>query len=171
VSRDAVALPPWTAASSRPRRARWSDAAALFSRASELIEEHDPAEVVAPRGPLLRRERQLRAGRRQARGVVMLAAGQRGIPCAHYTPQQVKSAVCGSGRADKEQVIRMVQAVLTLAEPPSPDHAADALAVAICHANRAAFGGAVQAAGADVRGSSRPTSALAAAIAAAEARA
>jgi crossover junction endodeoxyribonuclease RuvC len=67
----------------------------------------------------------------------MLAAGQRGIDCTGYTPQQIKGAVCGSGRADKEQVIRMVQALLTLPEPPRPDHAADALAVAICHANRA----------------------------------
>lgn len=73
----------------------------------------------------------------QARGVVMLAAGQRGLPCAAYTPQQVKGAVCGSGRADKDQVQRMVQALLSLPEPPRPDHAADALAVAVCHLNRA----------------------------------
>ncbi|MBA2517380.1 MAG: crossover junction endodeoxyribonuclease RuvC [Solirubrobacterales bacterium] len=73
----------------------------------------------------------------QARGVVVLAAGQRGIPCRSYTPQQVKGAVCGSGRADKGQVQRMVQALLSLSELPRPDHAADALAVAICHANGA----------------------------------
>jgi crossover junction endodeoxyribonuclease RuvC len=71
----------------------------------------------------------------QARGVSMLAAGQRGVPCESYTPQQVKGAVCGNGRADKEQVARMVQALLGLEAPPRPDHAADALAVAICHAN------------------------------------
>ncbi len=73
----------------------------------------------------------------QARGAVMLAAGQRGIACAGYTPQAVKSAVCGSGRADKQQVARMVAALLGLESPPAPDHAADALAVAICHVNRA----------------------------------
>jgi crossover junction endodeoxyribonuclease RuvC len=73
----------------------------------------------------------------QARGVVMLAAGQAGIPCESYTPQQVKAAVCGSGRAGKDQVGRMVQALLALPAPPTPDHAADALAVAICHLNRA----------------------------------
>jgi crossover junction endodeoxyribonuclease RuvC len=71
----------------------------------------------------------------QARGAVMLAAGQRGVPCSGYTPQQVKGAVCGSGRAEKGQVARMVQALLGLAEEPRPDHAADALAVAVCHAN------------------------------------
>jgi crossover junction endodeoxyribonuclease RuvC len=73
----------------------------------------------------------------QARGVVMLAAGQRGVPCESYTPQAVKGAVCGNGRADKEQVARMVQALLGLESPPRPDHAADALAVAVCHVNRA----------------------------------
>jgi crossover junction endodeoxyribonuclease RuvC len=72
----------------------------------------------------------------QARGVVMLAAGQRGIPCASYTPQQVKGAVCGSGRAGKEQVARMIKALLGLAAEPRSDHIADALAVGICHANR-----------------------------------
>lgn len=73
----------------------------------------------------------------QARGVVMLAAGQHGVPCAAYTPQQVKGAVCGSGRAQKDQVSRMVGTLLGLGEQPRPDHAADALAVAICHVNRA----------------------------------
>jgi crossover junction endodeoxyribonuclease RuvC len=73
----------------------------------------------------------------QARGVVLLAAAQRGVVCLDYTPQQIKGAVCGSGSADKAQVQRMVQALLRLAEPPRPDHAADALAAAICHANHA----------------------------------
>jgi crossover junction endodeoxyribonuclease RuvC len=79
----------------------------------------------------------------QARGVVMLAAGQRGVPCAGYTPQQVKGAVCGNGRAGKEQVAKMVAALLGLTAPPRPDHAADALAVAICHLNRAPLAAAL----------------------------
>lgn len=70
-----------------------------------------------------------------ARGVVMLAAGQHHVPCTGYTPQQVKAAVCGNGRASKEQVARMVKTLLGLLEEPSPDHASDALAVAMCHAN------------------------------------
>ena len=74
----------------------------------------------------------------QARGVIMLAAAQKGIPCFDYTPQAVKKAVCGSGAADKGQVQRMVGTLLGLPEPPSPDHAADAFAVAICHAGGAA---------------------------------
>jgi crossover junction endodeoxyribonuclease RuvC len=80
----------------------------------------------------------------QARGVVILAAGQRRLPCFSYTPQQVKGAVCGSGRAGKGQVQRMVQMLLALADLPRPDHAADALAVAICHANGAALRAAVR---------------------------
>jgi crossover junction endodeoxyribonuclease RuvC len=71
----------------------------------------------------------------QARGVTMLAAGERGIPCSSYTPQQVKSAVCGSGRAAKDQVARMVQTLLSLPQLTASDHAADALAVAVCHVN------------------------------------
>jgi crossover junction endodeoxyribonuclease RuvC len=70
----------------------------------------------------------------QARGVAMLAAAQRGVPCFDYTPQAVKMAVCGSGAAAKDQVQHMVGVLLSLPRPPESDHAADALAVAICHA-------------------------------------
>jgi crossover junction endodeoxyribonuclease RuvC len=69
----------------------------------------------------------------QASGVAMLAAAQHGVDCFSYTPQAIKMAVCGSGAAGKRQVQRMVKTLLGLPEPPSPDHAADALAVAICH--------------------------------------
>ena len=81
----------------------------------------------------------------QARGVILLAAGQRGIAARSYTPQQVKAAVCGNGRAAKEQVARMVARLLGLAAPPSPDHTTDALAVAICDLNRAPLAQAVAA--------------------------
>lgn len=74
----------------------------------------------------------------QARGVAMLAAAQSEVPCFDYTPQAVKKAVCGSGSADKGQVQRMVASLLGLPEPPVSDHAADAFAVAICHAGGAA---------------------------------
>jgi crossover junction endodeoxyribonuclease RuvC len=80
------------------------------------------------------------------------AAGQRGIPARSYTPQQVKSAVCGHGRAGKDQVATMVAALLGLAAPPAPDHAADALAVAICDLNRAPLAQAVALAGRQAAG-------------------
>jgi crossover junction endodeoxyribonuclease RuvC len=80
----------------------------------------------------------------QARGVALLAAGQRGVPCFDYTPQAVKMAVCGSGSAAKQQVQRMVGALLDL-PPPESDHASDALAVAICHAGHTRLAQALEA--------------------------
>jgi crossover junction endodeoxyribonuclease RuvC len=82
----------------------------------------------------------------QARGVVLLAAGQRDVPTRSYTPQQVKAAVCGSGRAEKDQVGRMVARLLGMSAVPTPDHASDALAVAICDLNRAPLARALAAA-------------------------
>jgi crossover junction endodeoxyribonuclease RuvC len=70
----------------------------------------------------------------EARGVALLAAASQGLPCFDYTPQAVKKAVCGSGSADKGQIQRMVANLLGLPEPPTPDHASDAFAIAICHA-------------------------------------
>lgn len=110
--------------------------AAIFARIDELLDEHEPA-AVALEDLFFGVNARSAFAVGQARGVVMLAAGRRGIDCASYTPQQVKGAVCGSGRAEKDQVTRMVQTLLSLEAPPRPDHAADALAVAICHANRA----------------------------------
>jgi crossover junction endodeoxyribonuclease RuvC len=78
-----------------------------------------------------------------ARGVTMLVAGERGIPCSSYTPQKVKSSVCGHGRAAKDQVGRMVQALLALPRIPASDHLSDALAVAVCHLNGAPLSDAV----------------------------
>ena len=70
----------------------------------------------------------------QARGAVLVAAALLGVPCAEYAPSRVKQAVCGYGRAEKAQVQRMVKTILGMQALPTPNHAADALAVAICHA-------------------------------------
>jgi len=70
-----------------------------------------------------------------ARGVVLEVCASKGLAVAAYPPAVVKRSVTGSGKAEKPQVARMVQILLGLAEPPPPD-AADALAIAICHANR-----------------------------------
>lgn len=75
----------------------------------------------------------------QARGVILLAAMNSGLDVAEYTPLQVKQAVIGYGRATKEQVQIMVTKLLGLSEIPRPDDTADALAIAICHANSAAM--------------------------------
>lgn len=71
----------------------------------------------------------------QARGVILLAFANSGIPVAEYSPAEVKSAVSGYGGAEKAQVQAMVKAILNLNETPKPDDAADALAIAICHIN------------------------------------
>ena len=81
----------------------------------------------------------------QASGVAMLAAAQCGVRCFSYTPQAIKMAVCGSGAANKDQVQKMVGTLLALPEPPEPDHAADALAVAICHGGGAGKREAIEA--------------------------
>ena len=75
----------------------------------------------------------------QARGAALVAAASAGLDVGEYGPGEVKLAITGSGSADKRQIAYMVRAVLGLAEEPKPDHAADALALAICHANRGAW--------------------------------
>ena len=119
-----------------PRSAPAVRLAEIHARVCALIDEHRP-EAVAVEDLYFGTNARSAFAVGQARGVVLLAAGQAGLDCVSYTPQQVKGAVCGSGRADKGQVQRMVQALLCLAELPTPDHASDALAVAICHANAA----------------------------------
>ena len=71
----------------------------------------------------------------QARGVLLLCCAQNNVPLAEYTPLQVKQALVGYGRADKKQIQQMVKMFLNLADIPKPDDAADALAIAICHAH------------------------------------
>ena len=116
--------------------------AAIHARVVELLDEHRPQAVAVEELYFGANVRSAFAVG-QARGVVLLAAGQRGVPCWSYTPQQIKGAVCGSGRAGKDQVQRMVQALLALSDLPRPDHAADALAVAICEQNAAPLRAAI----------------------------
>lgn len=108
---------------------------AIFNSLAELLDTHRP-QAVAIEEIFFGRNVRTAFAVGQARGVVLSATGLRGVPCFAYTPQAVKLAVCGAGGAQKEQVQRMVAALLGLDRPPEPDHAADALAVAICHANQ-----------------------------------
>lgn len=71
----------------------------------------------------------------QARGILLLQAERFKLPIGEYTPMQVKQAIVGYGSADKKQIQYMVTTFLNLKEPPKPDDAADALAIAICHAH------------------------------------
>ncbi len=101
---------------------------------AELLAEHRPA-AVALEDVYFGRNVRSAIAVGQARGVALLSAAEAGLRCFDYTPQAVKMSVCGSGAATKEQVQRMVELLLGLPEPPRSDHAADALAVAICHAS------------------------------------
>jgi len=123
--------------------------ASVAARVRELLGEHD-CDAVALEELYFGANAQSAFAVGHARGVAMLAAGEHGVPCFSYTPQQVKAAVCGSGRAAKDQVARMVQTLLALARPPAPDHASDALAVALCHLNRTPLADAVARASAPV---------------------
>ncbi|HEV2768975.1 MAG TPA: crossover junction endodeoxyribonuclease RuvC [Solirubrobacteraceae bacterium] len=116
--------------------------AAIHARIGALLDEHR-AQALAIEDLFFGQNVRTAFAVGQGRGVALLAAGQRGVPCFSYTPQQIKGAVCGNGRAAKDQVGRMVAAVLALERPPRPDHAADALAVAVCHAQQAPMAAAV----------------------------
>jgi len=105
----------------------------IFTGVQELIAEHGP-DVVALEESYVGADARIALSVGQARGAVLVAASSVGVECAEYAPARVKQSVCGYGRADKEQVAKMVKAILGLEEVPAPNHAADALAVAICHA-------------------------------------
>ena len=115
---------------------------AIHSLLDELIALHEPA-VVAVERLFFSRNAQTAIAVGQARGVILLAAAQHGRPVREATPNEVKVAVAGYGSADKAQVQKMVQLVLGMAELPTPDDAADALAVAICIANQVGQAGRV----------------------------
>lgn len=107
-----------------------------------VIDAHAPS-VVAVERVFAQHNLQTVMGTAQASGIALLVAGERGLPAATHTPSEVKAAVTGYGNADKLQVQTMVARVLRLDEIPKPADAADALALALCHAWR---GGAPSAA-------------------------
>jgi crossover junction endodeoxyribonuclease RuvC len=106
---------------------------AIHDAVETLIAEHEP-DVVVLEESFVGADARTALFVGQARGAVLVACARAEVACAEYAPASVKQAVCGYGRADKAQVQRMVKAILALPEPPRSSHAADALAVAICHA-------------------------------------
>lgn len=98
-----------------------------------IIEEFRPEELVVE-GVFFKMSAAAAIGLGQAKGVTLLAAANYELPAIEYSPLEVKKAVTGYGRAEKRQVQQMVKAILRLSVAP-PNHAADALALAICHAN------------------------------------
>lgn len=106
----------------------------IYDRFDALVQTHQPAQVATER---LFFTNNVTTAIPVARGsaMILLVLAQRGLPWTEYTPTQVKSAVVGVGNADKKQVQFMVTRLLNLREVPKPDDAADALAVALCHAH------------------------------------
>lgn len=115
---------------------------ALYADVNSLLEEFTPSQVAIER-VFFQSNVSTAMGTAQASAVVLLAARERGIPIAHYTPSQVKLAVAGSGSADKAAIRAMVRKRLGLSRDPSPTDAADAAAVALCHLASAPFARAV----------------------------
>jgi crossover junction endodeoxyribonuclease RuvC len=105
----------------------------IFDAVAALIELHLPDAVVLEES-FVGADARTALSVGQARGAVMVAAANAGVECAEYPPARVKQTVCGYGRAEKEQIQKMVKAILGMHAEPTPSHAADALAVAICHA-------------------------------------
>jgi crossover junction endodeoxyribonuclease RuvC len=108
----------------------------LYHACTLLLKEHQP-QVMAIEKLFFNRNVTTAFTVGQARGVMMLAAEEAGIPVTEYTPLQVKMAVVGYGKAEKRQVQEMVKVLLRLSQIPKPDDVADALAVAICQAHSA----------------------------------
>jgi len=116
---------------------------AIGTQIEELLEEHRPVAFAIER---VFAQHNLRTvmGTAQISGVALHAAARRGLPVGLHTPSEVKAAITGYGSAEKRQVQTMVARILGLAELPKPADAADALAIAICHAWRSPGGGAAQ---------------------------
>ncbi|MEA4831026.1 MAG: crossover junction endodeoxyribonuclease RuvC [Oscillospiraceae bacterium] len=106
----------------------------VYDGICELIEQYHP-NAVAVEELFFNSNQKTAVNVAQARGVILLASEKHGVPLFEYTPLQVKTAVVGYGRAEKHQVMEMTKLILSLPEIPKPDDAADALAIAICHAH------------------------------------
>ncbi len=109
----------------------------IFGELEALLAQHKPS-ATAVESLYFNTNVQTALAVGQAKGVALLACARAGCEVFEYTPQQVKQAVVGYGKASKEKVMEMTRVLLGLQEIPRPDHAADALAVAICHATRGA---------------------------------
>ena len=105
----------------------------IYDQLNTLLDTHHP-DAVAVEKLYFQTNAKTAIDVAQARGVTMLALQQHGVPVFEYTPLQVKSAVTGFGQAQKPQVMEMTKRLLRLKAVPKPDDTADALAIAICHA-------------------------------------
>ncbi len=105
----------------------------IYSSVQKLLDEYKP-QALAIEELFFNKNVKTAFAVGQARGVVLLAAAQKQLPIAVYTPSSVKSAITGYGKADKKQIGQMVKLTLKLPKVPTPDDTADALAIALTHA-------------------------------------
>jgi len=106
----------------------------IFKQLQKLIKQHKP-DVAAVEKLFFGVNTKTAFSVGEARGVILLACAEQKLEIGEYTPLEVKMALTGYGRADKQQIQQMVKSLLGLKEIPKPDDAADALAIAICHAH------------------------------------
>ncbi len=106
----------------------------IYNELNILFEKYSPSEVAVEK-LFFTNNITSAMGVSEARGIIFLAAQQKNIPVTEYTPNQIKQAITGSGRADKKQMQEMIKRLLNLDEVPRPDDAADGLSIALCHIN------------------------------------
>ncbi|AEX85805.1 Holliday junction resolvase [Marinitoga sp. 1135] len=110
----------------------------IYEKMNELINKYNPDEAAVESLFFFKNVKTaIQVG--EARGVILLTLQQAGLVIAEYTPYQVKQAITGYGRAEKGQIQRMLKTIFNLKKTPTPDDAADAIAIAFCHGNYRRF--------------------------------
>lgn len=130
---DRVTALSWGAISTKPDEAFPERLVEIYNNTCQIISKFHP-DCMAIEELFFNTNQKTVIHVGQARGVLLLAAANNGVKISEYTPLQVKSAVVGYGRAEKKQVMELIRLQLDLRTVPKPDDAADALALAICHA-------------------------------------
>lgn len=106
----------------------------IFNGILKILEKYSPREAAVEEVFFQKNPKSI-ISLSHARGVILLAFEEKKIPVSEYSPLEIKSSICGYGRADKQQVQKMVKTILNLEKIPTPNHAADAISIAVCHSN------------------------------------
>lgn len=129
-SRDVLHAVDWFTIQTAPHQPLEHRLCEIYTDLTSVLKEHSPELVVLEKIYFTSNEKTV-IDVAHARGVIAMAVALHGIPIVHVTPLQLKNAITGDGKADKTQVMQMVMRILSLQEVPTPDDAADALALAM----------------------------------------